>query len=249
MGLFSRITRHPGAVLGSVAGMGYGTLAGAGYDYLHGRGGQGNDPEAQRRAMANRAGAYSAEQIGLEHQTQAEQQRREGALVDLDRAYANPERTAGMERLYSANLGNQVAGLQQGFQQASQHAGLAAARRGRLGSSFDTEQQAGLQHGLQSDVMGAENEAYSGLQNLRQNDEQQHQVLRRALLSGDPQTADALQAQAQGIGLQTGQLFTQQQRDEEARRRGQQQMQQNYATLGNVLSSAGAGVQNYYQGY
>ncbi len=200
------------------------------------------NPAYQRQ---QRAGAYSAQQVGLEHDQQAEQQRREGALSELDKAWGSPERMAGMEKLYSTGLQNQVAGLQHGFQQASQHAGLAAARRGRLGSSFDTEQQAGLQHGLQNDILGAENESYGSLQSLKTADENQRQALRHAIMSGDPQAAAAFQAQAQGYGDQTQQLLEKQRLQEEAQRRQEQQQAANYSTLGNVLTSAGGGFTNY----
>jgi hypothetical protein len=248
MSLFSGIKRriggHAGAALGGALGGGAGLLTGGYYDATHQqRPGAPNYGELRRQ----QAGAYNAAQIGLEQQNEAERQRREQALTELDRGYADPSRMAGMEKLYQANLGNQIAGLQQGFRQQSQKAGLAAARRGRLGSSFDTEQQAGLQHGLQQDIMGAESEAYGGLDRLRQADEAQHQALRRALLAGDPQTAAAMQQQAAGYGMQTQSILEAQRMADEARRRQEQNQQQNYQTLGDVLSSGGAGVQNYFQ--
>ncbi len=206
-----------------------------------------NRASAQQSRRSHLTNVYGAQQDVITQQQQAEDARRNAALADLDRGYASPGRMAGMENLYKANLGNQVAGLQRGFHQASQHSGLAAARRGRLGSSFDTQQQAGLQNGLRQDVMGAENESYGGLESLRQNDEAQHQALRRALLAGDPQTAGAFQSEAAGYGLQTQNILNDQRQREEERRRQQEQMSANYSTLGNVLSSAGSGVQNYYQ--
>lgn len=243
-GIKHTISHNAGSVAGAIGGMGIGQLGGALYDQ-YGRMTRGSPAPNYGAARRARAGAYNAEQIGLEHQNEADRQQRESALSSLDQAYASPERMAGMEKLYGANLNSQIQGLQSGYNTASQKSGLAAARRGRLGSSTDTETQAKLGNNFQSDVMNAESQSYGGLDALRTNDENAHQALRRAILAGDPQTAAALQSQAQGYSDQSQQLLQQQQRDAEARQRQQQQQQGNYDLAGNLMINAGQGYTNY----
>jgi hypothetical protein len=226
---------------GYAGGVMAGNAQGA-YNYFNQPSGGGANTAAARRM---RASQYNTEQIGLEHQQEAERQRREAALADFDRAYANPERMAGMEKLYQTQLGDQLTGLQSAYHRNSQQAGLAAARRGRLGSSYDAEQQARLQSGLQQDVMGAEQSSYGQLQSLKLADEQQRLALRRAILSGDPEAAALAQNQAGQYNLQANQITTNAAGAEEARRRHEAEQQQMYGLLGGSLSQIGQGVNNY----
>lgn len=125
---------------------------------------------------------------------------RAGALGSLEAGYGN--RQAGYDQAYNANLSNSLAGLGAQYQQGMQHNALENARRGRRGSSYDAEQQAGLQYGYQSGAANAANDAYGYSQQLQDADFAQQQALRRAILSGDPQSAAAYQAQAAGANNQ-----------------------------------------------
>jgi hypothetical protein len=108
-----------------------------------------------------------------------------------------------------------------------------------------------LQHGLQQDVAGAENESYGNLQAMKTADEQQRLALRNAILSGDPQTAAALQAQAQGSALQTQGLLQRQMDQAQATQRREQEMRDKYNLMGDVATSVGKGYEGYtsYQPY
>lgn len=247
MGLFSSIKKHAGALGGAATGGLANIGIGAAFDYARGQGG-GPGP-GRRAALRARAGVYNGQIIQGEHERDAENAQRQTALGDLDRAYTDPSRTAGREAVYAGNLQNQLAGLQYGYGQASQHAGLAAARHGRLGSSYDASQQGALRSDLQNNVMGAEANSYGQLDALRTNDENAHQAMRRSILAGDPQTAAAYNAQALQYGNDSQQLNQRAQQDAYNRQIRDQQRSLNYTAAGDTLGSIGGGVRNYYGYY
>lgn len=243
MGLFDSVKKvaktgggFVGGVMPGMAQMGYNALTA----------GSGKLPPNGRVA---RIGAYNEQQIALEHQREAERLKREQALGDLDKAFADPSRTAGREAQYGANLNNQLQGLQYDFNQNSQHAGLSAARRGRLGSSYDQEVQGGLQAGLQSNIAGAQQASYGQLQALQQNDIGQHEALRRSILAGNPQEAQLYGLEARNYGDLSAQMLQRAQDEAEARRIRDAGRYANYQAAGDTLSSFGSGIRNGYGYY
>ncbi len=126
------------------------------------------------------------------------------ALGAVESGYGN--RQGAYDDAYNANLKSALTGLGQQYQQGSQQAALQNAKRGRTGSSYDAETQAGLQDRYRSGAMNAANDAYGYSQQLSDADMAQHQALRRAILSGDPQSGAAYQAQAAGANNQSAAL-------------------------------------------
>jgi len=196
--------------------------------------------EAQRTLAYNQQGVDQARR-GAE-----EDARRNNALSELDAAYANPNRTTARNQLYDAQLGDQVAGLQYGFGQQSQKAGLNAARRGRLGSSYDAETQGGLQAGLQGNVMAAQNQAANQRSNMEAQDRQQHEQLRRSIMGTNGLQTAANQQLGYSYGQESEGILRQAQNDARLRQESDQDRLRNYQTVGNVAGSVGRGVYNYY---
>lgn len=126
---------------------------------------------------------------------------RGSALSSLEAGYGN--RQGSYDQAYDANLRDSLAGLGAQYQRGSQQAALQNAKRGRTGSSYAAETQAGLQDQYRTGAANAANDAWGYSQQLGDADFQQQQALRRAILSGDPQSAAAYQAQAAGANNQS----------------------------------------------
>lgn len=147
---------------------------------------------------------YNAQASNLDAYKYQDDAARGKALTSLDSGYGN--RGDSYQQAYDANLKSALSGLGAQYQQGSQQSALQNAKRGRTGSSYAAETQAGLQDQYRTGAMGAANDAWGYSQQLSDTDYQQQQALRRAILSGDPQSGAAYQAQAAGANNQASSL-------------------------------------------
>ncbi len=191
--------------------------------------------------------AYQQRQREMADQREAREGVRAQALSQVDQAYAAPSREAGYTNAYDTRLNDSMVGINQNYQYGSQQAGLAAAKRGRLGSSTDAEHQAALRSSLQLSTAGATTDAQSYSDAMRANDYAQHEALRNAILSGDPQTAAQYQQMAAQSNQQSGQLSQQSAFIDQNRALGQQYGNAYSQQLGGYGNAGANYVNSYYQ--
>lgn len=196
--------------------------------------------------------AYDKYNTQLAEQHDQEEGVRAKALASVDSAYGAPSREAAIQNTYDARLKDSMAGITQNYTYGSQQSGLADASKGRLGSSTDAEHQAALRNSLQMSTAAATADAQGNAQDMRNNDYNQHQSLRNAILAGDPQSAAQYQTMAAQSNAQAGQLAQRSQFVDQNRYLGQQygniQSQQlgGYAQSGANYVNSGA-LNPYFQ--
>ncbi len=150
--------------------------------------------------QAGRQTTYDARGKLLDQMRGEDDAARGTALTNLGQAYGN--RQGNYQQAYNSQLGDALAGAQQQYRQGLQSSSLDLAGRGRLGSSTDYENQAAQRAGLQQSVMAGQDSAAQYAQGLQNNDFQQMDAQRRALLAGDPQSAAAFQSMAANAAQQ-----------------------------------------------
>lgn len=195
--------------------------------------------QAQQRDYARQKDLYGRQQY-------SDNQDRQQTLGALDRAYQSPERMAARNAQYDASLANDVAGINYNYGQQSQAAGLNAVRSGRLGSSTNAETQAGLASNAQMSTVNAQQKAADQKAALQDQDRQQYEALRRALLSGDPQAAQQYQAQAQGSSDAINRILQGSAADDRQRLLNAMGLQNTVNLAGNVANAGATGVYGYY---
>lgn len=201
---------------------------------------------ARRAALGDNEADYQNKKEFLDELRAREDEQRSESLVNLERAYGGAGREQGYNQAYQSRLGGALSGLAADYQKDTQGTSLAAARRGRLGSSFDAEQQAGLQHNLRMGTVAASNDAYDYAQGMRDTDYTQHQALRRSLLSGDPQSAAYYQGMAGNATAEAGRLSQQAALADRQRQYNEAYGNAQSQTLGSYGTSLANGVYSYY---
>lgn len=174
---------------------------------------------------------------------------RNQALGSIESAYANPQRAASYDQSYQSRLGDALAGINQQYQGQSQQTSLAAAAKGRLGSSYDAETQARLRGGAQMSALGAQGDASDYANGLRDTDYAQAQAMRRSMLSGDPQSAAAYQGMAAQSAGQASALSGQATLADRQRLLNQAYGNAQSQQYGGLANAAAGGVQSYYGAY
>lgn len=221
------------------------------YNGVHGKAVYKRQRAEYEENMRNFALQYQQRDYGRQQdiygrQQYADNQDRQQTIDALDRAYQSPERNAARNAQYDTSLANDVAGINYNYGQQSQSAGLNAIRRGQYGSSTDAETQAGLTSNAQMATVSAQQQAANQKSSLEDQDRQQYEALRRALLSGDPQAAQQYQAQAQGSSDTINRILQGSAADDRQRLLNAMGMQNTVNLAGNVANAGASGVYGYY---
>lgn len=175
-------------------------------------------------------------------------QARTGALSSLESGYGMADRQAQHEAYYADSLNKMLQDAGQQYGVALNRAGGDAAARGVLGGSNYAENQASLGNTLRSQAVDATQQAYGTLNEQNQSDLNEYGNLRNAVQSGDPQSAAAYNALAQGQNNDAERAMRQvgfQDAYANLRMQGANNTSQMYGAWGN---SAANGVRSYYGG-
>jgi len=204
--------------------------------------------ELNQRDIANNQRNYQYENYNQQQGQQrlAEDELRKKAIGALETSFASPQRAAGRESMYAADLGAERENLNYGYKNAVRDSSLEAVRRGRLGSSVDAEKQSGLRNTLTSGLTEAENSANTRRSTSAELDDRQLQQLRRALLAGDPQSEQEYRGQAAQSQAELDRYLAGGQRDRRDREMAAQQQYERNSLWGNLANAGASGVYSAY---
>jgi hypothetical protein len=160
----------------------------------------------QRAAYQERQRAYNAElqqraqeyrKRDLGYMQHDEDFQREQSVKALENSYNSGHRERTRQDQYDAEMQTALAGLNQQSNEANGANGKAMARRGVLGGSEDAGNQARIQAGYDAGASSAAATALARKNQAHQADLDQYHNLRRALLSGDPVSAERFSTMAE----------------------------------------------------